>query len=186
MPQSEETQVEVPPTTDNIVSQPDELPTQAEPQTDVSEPEAKPEIEAVKEPDTVTEAEAISEPQPEAEVIPETHTEAVKEPEVIPESEIEPAVEDKLEPEPEVVSQETDTISKETPEVGCVTGVPEEVLTPPVAPELTPVTPPVEVQWRMSPTHDSGWASATVYHSSVSTHSLSHTVIYALCCFQVK
>lgn len=127
-----------------------------------AEPEAEPVAEAIAEPEpeseTAAEPEAKASPEPEPDVEPEPETVAEPEPEAEPIVEPEPEPEASAEPaeEPEAVAEEA---------------------APPAAEPVSPVT---EVQLRMPSAHGSGWASATLLHSSEITHTQLHTVMLAL------
>lgn len=139
------------------------------------EPEAEPEAEPAAEPEAEPEPEAIVEPEPEPETAPEPEAQASSEPE--------PAEEPEPEPEPEAT--ETEPIAEAEPEPEATEeaeAVAEEAAPP--APER--VSPVIEVQLRMPPAHGSGWASATLLHSSEITHTLLHTVMLALFSSLVK
>ncbi|ROT81862.1 hypothetical protein C7M84_024959 [Penaeus vannamei] len=128
------------------------------------EPEAEPEAEPAAEPEAEPEPEAIVEPEPEPEPAPEPEAQASSEPE--------PAEEPEPEPEPEATESEPIAEAEPEPEAAEEPEAVAEEAAPP-APER--VSPVIEVQLRMPPAHGSGWASATLLHSSEITHTLLHT-----------
>ncbi|XP_069167329.1 LIM domain-binding protein 3 isoform X38 [Procambarus clarkii] len=165
-----EPQTEALPTTEEIAQQ-QELSPQAKPQLETQpvDKSEQTEIEAKPKPETVLETQAVSEPEP------EPKNEAISQPELESETAIEREAPAEAEPkataEPETAEESTSepepvAIAEESSPVVVLAGEPV------VAP--CPPPPVLEVEWRMSPTHDTGWASATVYRSSASIHTLLH------------